>query len=95
MRVLTLQDGITAATRDDAAADLVNVQNDREKEYGVVQVEITAAGTVVLFGRLGPDMPWFTVNTYTVSSSERVTLFPQMYATIASNTGTINVRLGE
>jgi hypothetical protein len=63
--------------------------NDR-REYGRCQVEITAAATVKIQGRIAVTAPWVDLKTYTASGADVVALFPEMRIDVTGNTGTVN-----
>lgn len=61
---------------------------------GVFQIEISNTATVKLQGRMSSDYSWEDLNTYTSSTSENVTLFPEMRVNVTAYTsGNIDASL--
>lgn len=70
------------------------IQNFNDHEYGIFQVDISGTATVVLEGRISPQMTWATIDTYTASGAGRISLFPHMRARVSAYTsGTIRAEL--
>lgn len=65
---------------------VINTEGSRH-EYGVFQVKVPGTGTVSLQGRTSPDMPWIEIWSTTISDAARVTLLPEMTASLAGHTG--------
>lgn len=87
MLIKPLIEDVTVNTDDPVNTGLF-VANDDAIEYGIIQTKITGGtATVELFGRLNYDMPWALIATYTSSTAERVTLFPEMYAKVSNVVG--------
>ena len=84
-----LIDNVTSNTTGDS----VNPKRIPEREYGVLQVEITDTGSAVLQGRLGADAPWHDVETFNDSGIKVVRLFPFMRVDVTVSAGSVNAWL--
>ena len=73
--------------------EVTNVTVEERSVYRIVQVEITAAGVVLIQGRLSSNMPWHTIETITTSDAKSIALFPHMRVSLSGNTGFVSVYL--
>lgn len=74
-----------------ATSESVSPMNVGRIEYGIFQISFGGgSGSVVLQGRVHPDMAWVDILTFTTDDAQRVTLFPFMQA-VASGLTAANV----
>lgn len=64
-------------------------------QTGIVEVEITGTGTVVIEGQATPNAPWIVIYTFTATGGQVVSVFDAMRARVTANTGTVNAWLME
>lgn len=91
MRIDVMIDDATSGV----TGPIIDVQNNQNTEYGVVQAKCTGTATVIIEGRCGPTMDFTTIDTLSLSSDSvgtRVSLFPHMRARVSSySSGTVRV----
>jgi len=81
----------TTGTGAQAAVDL-SAQVDRDET--VLQVEFSTTGAVSIEGRIDGDMSWIVIaGPYSSDTLVPIAFVPSMRANIASNGGTITVKL--
>lgn len=71
----------------------VGVRTSERKEFRLVQVDISVAGTVSIQGRLGESFEWVEVTSFTASGGASISLYPQMQAVITGNTGVVDAAI--
>ncbi len=86
MQLFSAEAGATATSAE------ATVQDRRYKRP--LQVVISLAATVTLEGRVNPSMPWVQLAQVIASGYTMVDVLPEIRATIAGNTGTVDAALG-
>lgn len=82
---------ITTATNESGAA--VWFKFKMRGMYRPVQADISAAATVTIEGRAATDLAWVPLHEFTADGAENVLVMYEMRATVADNTGTVDVEL--
>ena len=81
--------GATSTASSSATSDTLLV-NTGAGVPGFAQAEISAAGTVVLQGRISSSFSWVTMYTFTASGMVQTPRPTQMRVTVTGNTGTVS-----
>ena len=80
----------------DATPFQKHIQDNKNSEYGIVQVSIPGAATISIRGRLSRNMPWTEITSFTSSGATRVSLMSHMLATVSGHSaGAVRVELRE